>query len=36
MAKTDFFLMIAAVAFTAGAVIWAMDRPLRSALKDAA
>ena len=36
MAKTDFFLMIAAVAFTAGALIWAMDRPLRSALKDAA
>ncbi len=32
MAKADFFLMIAAVAIAAGAVIWAFDRPLRSAL----
>ncbi len=33
MAKPDFFLMIAAVAIAAGAVIWAFDRPLRSALR---
>ncbi len=35
MAKPDFFLMIAAVAIAAGAVIWAFDRPLRSALRQA-
>ncbi len=35
MAKPDFFLMIAAVAFVAAAVIWACDRPLRPALKGA-
>jgi POT family proton-dependent oligopeptide transporter len=33
MAKPDFFLMIAAVAIAAGVVIWAFDRPLRSALR---
>jgi POT family proton-dependent oligopeptide transporter len=33
MAKPQFFLMIAAVALFAGAVIWAFDRPLRSALR---
>jgi POT family proton-dependent oligopeptide transporter len=32
MAKPSFFLMIAAVAIAAGAVIWAFDRPLRTAL----
>jgi POT family proton-dependent oligopeptide transporter len=32
MAKPDFFLMIAAIAFAAGVVIWAFDRPLRAAL----
>jgi POT family proton-dependent oligopeptide transporter len=32
MAKANFFLMIAAVAIAAGAVIWAFDRPLREAL----
>ena len=32
MAKANFFLMIAAVAIAAGAVIWAFDRPLRTAL----
>jgi POT family proton-dependent oligopeptide transporter len=36
MAKPDFFLMIAAVALLAAAVIWAFDRPLRSALKQRA
>jgi proton-dependent oligopeptide transporter, POT family len=36
MAKPDFFLMIAAVAFAAAAVIWAFDRPLRTALKHGA
>jgi POT family proton-dependent oligopeptide transporter len=33
MAKPDFFVMIAAVAIAAGVVIWAFDRPLRSALQ---
>ncbi len=33
MAKPNFFLMIAAVAIAAGVVIWAFDRPLRSALQ---
>jgi proton-dependent oligopeptide transporter, POT family len=33
MAKPQFFLMIAAIALFAGAVIWAFDRPLRSALR---
>ncbi len=33
MSKPDFFLMIAAVAFAAAAIIWAFDRPLRGALK---
>jgi POT family proton-dependent oligopeptide transporter len=33
MAKPDFFLMVAVVAIAAGAVIWAFDRPLRSALR---
>ncbi len=32
MAKSSFFLMIAAIAFAAGAVIWGFDRPLRAAL----
>jgi proton-dependent oligopeptide transporter, POT family len=32
MSKPSFFLMIAAVAIAAGAVIWAFDRPLRTAL----
>jgi proton-dependent oligopeptide transporter, POT family len=32
MAKPSFFLMIAAVAIAAAAVIWAFDRPLRTAL----
>jgi POT family proton-dependent oligopeptide transporter len=32
MTKANFFLMIAAVASAAGAVIWAFDRPLRTAL----
>jgi proton-dependent oligopeptide transporter, POT family len=36
MAKPNFFLMIAAVAMIAGAVIWAFDRPLRSALRQGA
>ncbi|MBV8744764.1 MAG: peptide MFS transporter, partial [Xanthobacteraceae bacterium] len=34
MEKRDFFLMIAAIAATAAAVIIACNRPLRSALKD--
>ena len=34
MAKRDFFLMIAAIAAAAAAVIFACNRPLRSALKD--
>jgi POT family proton-dependent oligopeptide transporter len=34
MAKPDFFVMIAAVAIAAGVVIWAFDRPLRSALRE--
>jgi POT family proton-dependent oligopeptide transporter len=34
MDKTNFFLMIAAVAAVAGLVIWAFNRPLRSILKD--
>jgi len=34
MAKPDFFLMIAAVAAAAGAVIWAFNRPLKKALPD--
>jgi proton-dependent oligopeptide transporter, POT family len=33
MAKPNFFLMIAAVAIAAAFVIWAFDRPLRSALR---
>jgi POT family proton-dependent oligopeptide transporter len=33
MAKPDFFVMVAAVAIAAGVVIWAFDRPLRSALR---
>jgi POT family proton-dependent oligopeptide transporter len=33
MTKPNFFLMIAAVALVAGAVIWAFDRPLRPALR---
>jgi POT family proton-dependent oligopeptide transporter len=36
MAKPEFFVMIAAVAMVAAAVIWAFDRPLRSALKHGA
>jgi proton-dependent oligopeptide transporter, POT family len=36
MTKPHFFLMIAAVAIAAGAVIFAFDRPLRKALKHAA
>jgi POT family proton-dependent oligopeptide transporter len=32
--KRDFFLMIAAIAAAAAAVIFACNRPLRSALKD--
>ena len=34
MAKRDFFLMIAAIAAAAAAVIFACNRPLRSALRD--
>jgi POT family proton-dependent oligopeptide transporter len=34
MDKTMFFLMIAGIAFIAGAVILAFDRPLRSAIRD--
>jgi POT family proton-dependent oligopeptide transporter len=34
MAKRDFFFMIAAIAATAAAVIFACNRPLRSTLKD--
>src|SRR5712691_7613344 len=34
MDKTDFFLMIAAVAAVAGVVIFAFNRPLRAILKD--
>jgi POT family proton-dependent oligopeptide transporter len=34
MEKTNFFLMIAAVAAFAGVVIWASNRPLRAVLKD--
>jgi POT family proton-dependent oligopeptide transporter len=34
MEKRDFFLMIAAIAAAAAAVIFACNRPLRSALKD--
>jgi POT family proton-dependent oligopeptide transporter len=33
MGKTQFFLMIAAVALAAGAVIWAFERPLHPALR---
>jgi POT family proton-dependent oligopeptide transporter len=33
MTKPSFFMMIAAVAMAAGAVIWAFDRPLRGALR---
>jgi POT family proton-dependent oligopeptide transporter len=33
MPKPEFFLMVAAVAIAAGVVIWAFDRPLRSALR---
>jgi len=36
MEKPSFFLMIAAIAAAAGAVIWAFDRPLRPALKHGA
>ena len=36
MAKTEFFLMIAAVAFAAAAAIWAFDRPLRGPLRQSA
>jgi POT family proton-dependent oligopeptide transporter len=36
MSKPSFFLMIAAVAIVAGAVIWAFDRPLRTALRHGA
>jgi len=32
LATPTFFLMIAAVALAAGAVIWAFDQPLRTAL----
>ena len=32
MDKSEFFLMIGAIAAVAGAAIWAMDRPLRAAL----
>ncbi len=32
MTQPSFFLMIAAVAIAAGAVIWAFDRPLRTVL----
>jgi POT family proton-dependent oligopeptide transporter len=32
MTKPHFFLMIAGVAMAGGAVIWAFDRPLRTAL----
>lgn len=35
MAKASFFLMIAAIAATAGVVIWAFDRPLRPIVGDA-
>jgi POT family proton-dependent oligopeptide transporter len=34
MDKTRFFLMIAAVVAFAGLVIWAFNRPLKSALQD--
>ena len=34
MDKTMFFLMIAGIAFVAGAVILAFDRPLKSAIGD--
>jgi proton-dependent oligopeptide transporter, POT family len=36
MDKTMFFLMIASIAFIAGAVILAFDRPLKSAIRDQA
>ncbi len=36
MTKPNFFLMIAATAFAAGAVFFAFDRPLRAALKHGA
>jgi POT family proton-dependent oligopeptide transporter len=36
MTKPNFFLMIAAIAIAAGAVIWAFDRPLRPALRQGA
>jgi proton-dependent oligopeptide transporter, POT family len=36
MTKPNFFLMIAGVAFAAGAVIFAFDRPLREALRHGA
>ncbi len=36
MTKPSFFLMIAAVAIAAGAVFWAFDRPLRTALRHGA
>ncbi len=35
MAKPSFFVMIAAIAFAAGAAIWAFDRPLRASLGQA-
>jgi hypothetical protein len=34
MEKTDFFLMIAAIAAGAGVVIFLFNRPLRGILKD--
>jgi hypothetical protein len=34
MDKTLFFLMIAGIAFVAGAVILAFDRPLKSAIRE--
>jgi POT family proton-dependent oligopeptide transporter len=34
MDKANFFLMIAAIAAVAGAVIWMLDRPLKPILKD--
>jgi proton-dependent oligopeptide transporter, POT family len=36
MDKTAFFLMIAGIAVTAGAVILAFDRPLKSVIRDQA
>jgi len=34
MDKTMFFLMIAGIAFIAGTVILAFDRPLKNAIRD--